>query len=187
LTDRAKTLREYFQWKRDRLAAIRDEVELLTEAQLGFRVESGQWSISEILEHLVIVEKGIVRMLDVYLKKAEPLSAESLSGGTREVRLPDVVHRPEYRKIKTRANLEPTGTVRAQESLSVLFDLQHRIDALEIRYDAIDAGSVSVEHPIFGPLSLDQWIAFLGFHEERHANQIKMILETLDSSMRAKS
>ena len=34
-------------------------------------------------------------------------------------------------------------------------------------------------HPIFGLMSLKQWIPFVGYHEKRHILQIKEVKEKL--------
>ena len=39
--------------------------------------------------------------------------------------------------------------------------------------DGLALGSISAPHPLFGPLSLYEWFAFVGGHEARHAAQIR--------------
>jgi hypothetical protein len=45
--------------------------------------------------------------------------------------------------------------------------------------DGLALGTVYHPHPQFGPLSLYQWIAFVGAHEGRHAAQIRETGEAL--------
>lgn len=42
-----------------------------------------------------------------------------------------------------------------------------------------DMGRKSFPHLIFGPLSIKQWIPFVGFHEKRHLAQIEELKEEL--------
>lgn len=42
-----------------------------------------------------------------------------------------------------------------------------------------DMEQKSFPHPIFGPLSIKQWIPFVGFHEKRHLAQIEELKEAL--------
>jgi hypothetical protein len=48
--------------------------------------------------------------------------------------------------------------------------------------DGLALSAISMTHPLFGSLSLYQYIAFAGAHEARHAAQIREIAATLASS-----
>jgi hypothetical protein len=41
--------------------------------------------------------------------------------------------------------------------------------------DRLALGTLSMPHPLFGPLSAYHWLAFVGGHEARHAAQIREI------------
>ena len=43
------------------------------------------------------------------------------------------------------------------------------------RGDGLALSQVEHPHPIFGPLNLYQWVAFVGAHEARHAAQIREV------------
>ncbi len=41
--------------------------------------------------------------------------------------------------------------------------------------DGLAIGTLSLPHPLFGPLTAYHWLAFVGAHEARHAAQIREI------------
>jgi hypothetical protein len=43
---------------------------------------------------------------------------------------------------------------------------------------------VQFPHWVFGPLTLAEWVALIGAHEERHLGQIESILDSPDSPSR---
>lgn len=64
------------------------------------------------------------------------------------------------------------------------------LDELKIKLAATHQGLMGIEknadlevkgfsHPVFGQMSLKQWIPFVGYHERRHILQIKEVREQL--------
>ncbi len=52
------------------------------------------------------------------------------------------------------------------------------LDALDAA-DGLALGSISYPHAQLGEMSMYQWVAFVGFHETRHAEQIEEIAASL--------
>jgi hypothetical protein len=51
--------------------------------------------------------------------------------------------------------------------------------------DGLALGTLTHPHPIFGPLTLYQWIATTAGHEGRHTAQIREIAAMLSAEQRA--
>jgi hypothetical protein len=66
------------------------------------------------------------------------------------------------------------------ESLRKLDNIHMQLRALHPRLRSVDLGLVRFPHWVFGPLTMGQWIAFIGAHEERHLGQIESILALPD-------
>jgi hypothetical protein len=45
--------------------------------------------------------------------------------------------------------------------------------ALVQKSDGVALSELVIEHPLFGPLDVYQWVVFLGGHQRRHAAQIR--------------
>ena len=164
------SLTEVFQWKERLLKELEDSVQERTEEQLATNPGPGRWSIAQILEHVSLVDARLVRMIEVYLQKANPLK-----GGPVMIGMPQVMLDAAYQKLPARPDAIPTGKIKAAESLARLKTLDGTFQSMRTRMLNADLTSVSVPHPFFGPLTLDQWALFLCFHEERHLRQMMAI------------
>ena len=151
-----------------------DAVESVPAGRRDRRPADGVWSVAEMLEHLCRTESGIATLLVKRLADARAAGLEpdaetgSLLGaldrfgiatGARLVRAPDIV--------------QPTGTWTCTEALRRLADSRAAFERAAAAGDGLALGRVTFPHPLLGPLSLYQWILFVGQHEARHAAQIR--------------
>ncbi|HTO94135.1 MAG TPA: DinB family protein [Bacteroidota bacterium] len=167
------SLDEIYEDKAEVLEEIDATLTPLTPSQLAYRPLPGAWSIAEIAEHLSIVETGQLRMLRVLTEKAE-------AGGKRpapvSITLDERFRDSAAGKIKARQQNEPTGAVAAADSLANLLTIQTGLGELRPRLERVDVASVTFAHPVLGDLSLGQWLAFVGMHEERHLRQMRGVM-----------
>ena len=166
-------LEEMYREKELILDQVQRTVRSLSNVQLSFRPASGSWSIAEIVEHLAITETGMIRLIRSLTEKAE--SAVGTSPARFEVTLDDGIVDGSTGKFKTRPEAVPTGNVPAIESLNALRGIQAEFLGLRPRLGRVDVSSVKFPHRILGDLSLGEWCAFLGAHEERHLGQIRSV------------
>jgi hypothetical protein len=161
---------------RAELLAVVDPLDVDT---LSRRPAPDQWSPAEVLEHLRIVELGVVKLLRklVPTAKANGLGAESDTSSIRH--LLDDRHQL-YGDVKLEApemvrpvNVDP-HTVRAalEESRRALREAVALADGLAL-------GEVTFPHPRLGTLNLYEWILFIPLHERRHLGQIRRALESI--------
>lgn len=139
----------------------------------GRRPGADEWSIAEIVEHLLIVENGVGRLLGKLGEHAETLGPEtttaSVLAGLDQLALTD----PTRRKIRSPATVAPTGTVVLAESLAGLGEGRRRLLGLVHRVSGRAVGELAAPHPVFGQLTFYEWLLFLAQHEERHTVQIR--------------
>jgi len=168
-----RSLDEIYADKSEALSEIEGALRSMTPAQLGFHPTPGAWSIAEIVEHLAIVETGQLRMLGSLIEKAE-------RGGKGpapvNVELDDRYRDSANGRIETREQSKPTGSVPAADSLAGLRTLQAELVGLRPRLDRVDINAVRFQHPVLGDLTLGQWVAFVGVHEERHLRQMRGVI-----------
>ena len=139
----------------------------------------GQWSPVGIIEHLAIVNGRIAKLIT---KRAAEAREAGLGGETStdsilstldidrvtdrvtRVAAPEVLHPTGLDAGTAWASLEQS-TVAVREAIATV--------------DGLALSEVMHPHPLFGPLSLYTWIAFVGAHEARHAAQIREGMQSM--------
>jgi len=150
-----------------------DVLQLLKEcSEEQFEHKDGEaWSILEILEHLLIIDRAVHRIL---LKRdRQQAETPELAGSEKIKRF--MSHR-EY-KIASPEAAKPKGEIK-NESQFVQAFLKQRgllIDDLEKGNIVLDNGIVA--HAVIGDMTKRDWLSFLVSHAERHLEQIKEVLE----------
>ena len=147
------------------------EVEALTDRQVNEVVEEGVWTIAQNLEHLTLMEISVAKGIK---------HAESKGEGKPVKEKPVHLTVDRTTKVPAPSYLEPSTDF---QTLSELKDklarsrellLQTMADLTEQEMD-----EKSFKHPVFGTLSIRQWVAFIGYHEERHRLQMEEVKQRL--------
>ena len=173
---RYETLSEILTSIDETRARLFERVASLTDAQKSKRSDSESWSVAEIIEHLSLVEKQIVRLTTLMLMKAEAAEARaSEDGRIGPISLDRIVERSVREKYQAPETVLPTS-VPVDDSLAVMRESRGALHRLRPRLEATDLSSVSYPHPVFGPLNLYEWFVMIGLHEERHIRQINATL-----------
>ncbi|MGZ0084238.1 DinB family protein [Caldibacillus thermoamylovorans] len=144
-----------------------ESVSALSDEQLNTRVAEGSWTIAQVLEHLHLIETSIAAMIAQTLTHgaSQPVSEKPIHltlDRSKKVEAPDFA-RPSNRRF-TWGELEEKLRQSRQR-------LRHIVE----QADPADLEAKSFPHPVFGPLSLKQWVEFVGYHEQRHLAQIEEI------------
>jgi hypothetical protein len=155
------------------------KVEGLTDEQANAHTNKSAWSVTDIMEHLTIMEDRLARMMKMMLMKAEGASADS-NGGTIEIKpfsLDQFIERSQGEKYVAPEAVRPSGSVHLEDLLARMRASREELRALQPRIEATDLSMVTYPHPAFGPLDFYQWLAFIGLHERRHLSQIESVLQ----------
>ena len=160
---------------RDRLY---NRVKGLTDEQANAHLNASAWSVTEIIEHLTIMEDRLVRMMKVMLTKAEGASTESngASAGMKPFSLDGFIERSRSEKYVAPEAVRPSGTTQLADLLARMRDSRQELHTLRPRIEATDLSMATYPHPAFGPLNFYHWLALIGLHEERHLGQIESVL-----------
>jgi hypothetical protein len=131
-----------------------------------------RWSAANVVEHLAIVETRISKLLSERIEEAR-------AGLAPETRADPILPTIDYQRMYDRSTrvkapepVIPTG-LNARAAWNALEDAGSKMRALLVSNDGLGLSSVTHPHPRFGELSVYQWVAFLGAHEVRHAQQIR--------------
>lgn len=174
-----------------RLAQLLDYAELQRAALLAAleavpgplwtrRPDPDAWSVAEVLEHLHRVETGIARLVRRRLEEARAAGlgveteSDSLLGSLDRFGL------AERRRLVTAPEpVRPKGALPPAEAVAALAASRRELRDAAAEGDGLALGAVQAPHALLGPLTLYQWLLFVGQHEARHAAQIREIARRL--------
>jgi hypothetical protein len=156
----------------EEFCAIVDDIDQKTTER---QPSPGEWSVGEVVHHLVLMERKIRQMVRAMrwalMSKKLPL----------EMRKPAPLKKVSERKerVKTFGAFIPLHgrpfeamlhTLDSERQKTIKFARRVNLDKLRPRY---------VRHPFIGALNGEEWILFLARHQERHAKQIEEILSRI--------
>lgn len=159
----------------ENLHKVRDEilnsVSNLTDHQLNKIVAEESWSVAQVLEHLYLMEENVVRQINLALKREE-----FEEPGT----FPLQVVADRTKKISAPEFLNPSNSFQTLDELKVkLATSRASLERIAQENSEEELNQKTFAHRRFGVLTLNQWIALVGYHEQRHLGQIEEIKEAL--------
>lgn len=148
-----------------------NEVNGLSDEQLNKNPADDQWSIKQIMEHLFLMEGAITKTIIDQLENGEEVDAdtkpiEATTNRGTKVEAPDFA--------------QPSGDFATLDELKLKLTATHQgLAKVAESADEKQLEAKAFSHPVFGPMSLKQWIPFVGYHEKRHTLQIKEVKDNL--------
>jgi len=157
-------------------AALRKAVAGAPSAVRAERPGPDRWSVTEILEHLALVEGRFDATVGEAIAKAR---AAGLAG-ERDVRvtLPDdlrTIIRDRSDRRQAPEAVVPTGHVDEAAAWAALEQARTDFRATVSSADGLALGTVTAEHRRWGALTIYQWVEALATHEARHAEQVEEV------------
>ena len=142
--------------------------------------EGEKWSVAQIVEHVSLVEGGIVRICSKLLSKAEA-SGQMNSGGFDLTEFMQKADGIADVKLEAPEVVHPVNGRSIADSLEVMAENSRAFDELRLRLEKFDCNAHKFPHPYLGDLSALEWLTLAGGHKIRHLRQIKRVLEKLGS------
>ncbi|MBD1381575.1 DinB family protein [Metabacillus arenae] len=152
-----------------------NEVKELNDEQLNKKPAPEEWSINQVLIHLYKSEMLTLTTLKELIteakdQKIEDKPVELTVDRSKKRKAPDYL-KPTDESMEKQAVLEQLETSRKE--LASFVENYPNQNSLHEK---------TLEHPVFGEMSIAQWIDCVGYHEKRHLIQIKEIKKTLSIS-----
>lgn len=144
-----------------------DEVSGLSPAQLQFRPASGAWSITEVVDHLVVAEP--IYWQDLQKAMKAPPSSQKGSGTDGDILWYGIDRTQRQKAVATEA---PKGQLR---------DLQARLDAFRKLHAQMLQYARTTDDDLRGHVverercDAYQWFLLISSHEQRHILQIREV------------
>jgi DinB superfamily len=145
-----------------------------------------RWSVAEVLDHLVVIEARIVKLLTQQIEtaRAAGLGQENdTSPVVPTINMRRMLDRS--RPITASESSQPRTGCSAQASWTLLAEHRQRLLDLVRSADGLALGEIVIPHPALGPINVWQWFVFVGGHEARHTAQIREVAGALGASTRA--
>jgi quinolinate synthase len=116
------------------------------------------WNAKQLVEHIAMVDEGILRICDKLLSKAEAegLTADGACELSDEFKLKTANAAEE--KYVAPAFVHPSGTTAIADSLAKLNETDEKFMALKARFEQFDGAAHKFPHPLFGDLSANEWL-----------------------------
>lgn len=144
-------------------------LEELNEEKLHQKENPEQWTVSENVEHLYLFEKNIL----IGLQKA---IQRKLAVEEKDVNLEKILANRTY-KVKAPEGFVPSSHPYTKVELVKLLE-QSRANLVAF-IEEVDEDSIhryGFNHRWIGDLTVNQWLQLVGFHEQRHMEQIKEVV-----------
>lgn len=151
---------------------VLDETAGLTVEQWRFRPLEGAWSASDCVEHLTLIEEGLLRTVQAMANQPEaPADVLAQTAGRDDM----IVRMIRSRKQRVEAPPSVRPSCEPGDPLPMLERFrrvrQGSIEYLESTSDPLRARVYP--HYILGPFDGYQWMLFLAAHVERHLKQVR--------------
>ena len=149
-------------------------IKSIPEEQFNNVPKEGGWSPGQVVEHLIKVETGTVRLFSGPAetpdrdpeKLIEEIKDRFLDFSWKMTASGPIVP-DEQPKDKTKA-------------LNKIQDIRQRLTSLIEIHDLTELVT-GFDHPLFGKMTKAEWLVFSICHGKRHAHQIKEILSSLEN------
>jgi len=133
----------------------------------------GRWSAAEVVAHVTMVERAIVAGAKKVLQappKPVPLR--------KRLHLPVALAAWRGVKRRTPIPLDPSFVTDRPEALSLLTTAREETLSFIATAQNIDLKPYRFPHPFLGSLNVYDWFRLIAYHELRHAQQIREVVET---------
>jgi len=149
----------------------------MTREQLEWR-PAGKWSAAEIIEHLVLSYTGTTAGSRRCLESGKPLARiSSISDRLRAFVVVNIGYLPSGRQAPE--TTKPKGLPGSEAIDTFNKELAAMDDAMSSCAQKFGSREKLMNHPIIGPLTVDEWRKFHLVHARHHAKQIQKLRRSL--------
>ena len=160
---------------------FRDALAAIPATQHDTRPADDVWSAANVMSHLARTEGQVAAFLQRALQKA---LVDGLPPAAADAGL--VLAAMDGAQILDRSVRLVAPDFAAPDPAMIAAVAQQKLDRARVRArellvsaDGLDTSSVRRPHHVLGELTFEQWIAFVGFHQQRHTAQIHELASKL--------
>jgi len=156
-----------------KLEALLQRLDSLTGEVLSFKAGPDKWSIIQVVEHLVIAEKGLLEQLSINIP-ASTLDPEAKTPDKHQT-----VIKVMQRDIEVdvpHESLEPHGDIALEYLRRQWNDIREKLPGLLAEIKPEKKDDPVFEHSYGGPLDIADTLQFFEVHFDNHMRHIDRIL-----------
>jgi hypothetical protein len=168
-------IQEKYESLRKKREVLLQQLGSLPSEELSFKAGPDKWSIVEVVEHLVIVEKDLLKQLSVNV----PTSTLDLKSKTPQKH--QTVIKVMERDIAVDVpdeSMEPQGSLSLDELLNQWDDIRKKIQRALSEMKSENKDNLVYQHPFGGPLDIVEALQFVDVHFDNHIRHIDRILDS---------
>jgi len=142
----------------------------ISPEQWNTRPSEGRWSAAELVCHLIIVERAIIRNADKLLQRP-PTPRPFL----KRFHVPMAIVEARLIPRKTPIPIDVSLICEKEEMLAQLREVRERTLTFMEETKSRNLATYHMPHPFLGTLNTYEWFQLIASHELRHAKQMKEI------------
>ncbi|HEU4478139.1 MAG TPA: DinB family protein [Pyrinomonadaceae bacterium] len=137
------------------------------------RPSESEWSVSEILHHLCLVEDRVIKELE------KELAGSPQRLGVLRRLVPTSIVGSRLIKVKAPRAMNPVEPPAKEISLGNYDEARGKLKTLCETHGRARLQQTVFKHPILGRITGVAAVSFLGYHEQRHLKQVLEVLTKL--------
>jgi hypothetical protein len=138
----------------------------------------GRWSAGEVVAHLIMVERAILRRTDQLLQK--PPKPRPFY---KRLHIPMAIVEARLIPRKTPIPVDLSLVTQKEEMLAQLREVRGRTLAFMEETRGRELSAYHMPHPFLGTLNTYEWFQVIASHEVRHTKQMKEICKALQKNV----
>ncbi len=169
-------IRQLLEYLDGTIAEVRTAVDSVPAELHTERPAPDRWSVAEVVDHLSLVEQRIAA------QAAKQIEAGRVAGLGPDANTTNVLESfdaarvvDRRRRVVASENAQPRHGVDLPTAWSALTRAREAVQAAVLSGDGLNLSELVVPHSVLGHMNLYHWIAFIGAHELRHAEQIREV------------
>jgi hypothetical protein len=139
------------------------------------KIDASTWSLAEIVEHIILVEEGIVFNLNRLGNSGETITIENLM--THDFIMEKCLQR--VTKVDAPKMFVPTGKFTEIKEAVDAFTAHRKKVTVFYETNTFDLSSIGFPHPRLGMMNGDNWLSFIPGHCQRHTDQMNIVMAEL--------
>ncbi|HXM50537.1 MAG TPA: DinB family protein [Pyrinomonadaceae bacterium] len=175
-------LEEVLNYLDSERTALREAIELVPTGLRDKEPGPDRWSVAQVLQHLVMIERRIGMGMTKWVADA------NAAGVGPELETSSVLNSLDLALIADRSRrrnapdeVRPDGKLDAASAWTALEQTRAALRAGVTPGDGLALSEVIQPHPVLGPINIYQWLLFVGSHETRHTGQVREIAAELSA------
>lgn len=165
-----------------KLTLLLRDLKTYSDAKLNEQPSASEWSVLQIMQHLMKAESGAVSYVEKKLSYEPALADANVMSSFRSMFLNMALKSP----IKIKAPDQISGEVLLTNLTFWEVAKQWKVqrDELETYLESLPADYFTKDlykHPLSGKMTLSSMLSFFNKHVDRHSRQIKRTLKKIDA------